>query len=128
MRKLKKIILSIVVLLILIIAGGSIYATNGLEAGKNMTIGHVDVTQLKDGVYNGKYDGGRWTNEVNVTVKDGKITKIDVVKTVLFESADVTNALISNVIKNQDTDIDVTSGATVTSKAYLKSIENALTK
>ena len=47
-------------------------------------------------------------------------------KTVLFERPEVTQELFDNVIAAQSIDVDVLSGATVTSKAYLKSIENAL--
>ena len=35
------------------------------------------------------------------------------------------NNLYSKVIEKQSLEIDVTSGATLTTKAYLKSIENA---
>lgn len=109
------------------IAGGS-YMAKGLNEGKSLAIDPISVAQKADGIYTGTYSGGRWTNEVNVTVKDGKITGIDVAKTVLFERPELTQNIISQVIQKQNTDIDITSGATVTSKAYLKSIENAFTK
>ncbi len=128
MKKFKKIILGILALLVLIIAGAGIYITKGLEAGAALVINRVNVSQLNDGIYNGKYDGGRWSNEVNVTILDGRITKIDIVKSVLVDNPETTKALINSVISKQDTNIDVISGATVTSKAYLKSIENALNK
>lgn len=38
----------------------------------------------------------------------------------------LSDELFSDVIKSQNTTVDTISGATVTSKAYLKSIENAL--
>ncbi|WP_423055650.1 FMN-binding protein [Acetobacterium carbinolicum] len=40
----------------------------------------------------------------------------------------MTSTIINQVIKIQNTTVDTVSGATVTSKAYLKSIENALTQ
>jgi len=49
-----------------------------------------------------------------------------VVKTVGFEIPETTNTIINNVMEKQNTTVDTVSGATVTSKAYLKSIENAL--
>jgi len=51
-----------------------------------------------------------------------------VVKTVTIDDPEMTSTIINNVIKNQSTTVDTVSGATVTSKAYLKSIENALTQ
>lgn len=110
------------------VGGAGFYMTRGLETGKNMSINHIDTTKLENGVYNGKYNGGRWSNEVSVTLKDKKITEINVVKNVAFEKPEVTSALIKNVIKKQDTTVDIISGATVTSKAYLKAIEVALSK
>lgn len=128
MKKAMIIILSIVGVIVLTIGGGVLYMTNGLETGKNLVINSVDLAQVSDGVYTGTYHGGRWTNEVAVTVSNKKISQIDVVKTVSFETPDVTHTVINNVIEKQDTKVDTVSGATITSKAYLKSIENALSQ
>ena len=59
---------------------------------------------------------------------DHQIANIAVVKTVTIDDPEMTSTIINNVIKNQSTTVDTVSGATVTSKAYLKSIENALTQ
>ncbi|MBW9153303.1 FMN-binding protein [Clostridium estertheticum] len=128
MSMFSKIILGVIFLLVLIIVGAGFYMTRGLNSGKDIIIKPSDASQLKDGVYTGKYNGGRWSNEVNVTIKDKKVTKIDVLKSVVFEKLEVSRELFNKVIKKQDTNVDVISGATVTSKAYLKSIENALKK
>ncbi len=39
---------------------------------------------------------------------------------------EVTNTLFDRIIQNQSLDVDIETGATVTSHAYLKAIENAL--
>ena len=128
MRKFIKLILGAIFLLVLIVGGACFYMTRGINSGQNMIINPIDASQLKDGVYNGIYNGGRWSNEVNVTLKDKKITRIAIIKSVVFEKPEVSRELINKVIKKQDTNVDVIGGATVTSKAYLKSIENALSK
>lgn len=128
MKKILKIVLSIVMIFILLIAGGGFFITRGLSGGSKLTIGSVNISNLSDGEYTGKYNGGRWTNEVMVTVGDNKITDIKVVKDVLIPNPEVTKELINNVIEAQSLDVNVVSGATVTSKAYLKAIENALRK
>jgi Uncharacterized protein conserved in bacteria len=128
MKKVITIILVVVGVIVLAIGGGIMYITSGLESGANLAINSVNVAQLEDGSYTGNYDGGRWSNEVAVTISDHKISQIDVIKPVKFEKAEVTDALISSVIEKQDTTVDTVSGATVTSKAYLKSIENALSQ
>ena len=79
------------------------------------------------GSYTGVYGFKRWANAVVVHVKDHAITEIDIQKD--MAGAGITNAagdIIRRVIEAQDTKIDTVSGATVTSKAYLKAIENAL--
>jgi uncharacterized protein with FMN-binding domain len=59
-------------------------------------------------------------------VENHKITKIDIVKDVTFSKPDVSEELFMRVMESQDTRVDAVTGATVTSKAYLKAIENAL--
>ena len=122
------VILSILGVLIVVGAGGIFYITNGLEAGENLAINPVDLTAIEDGTYAGVYQAGRWSNEVAVSVADHQIANIAVVKTVTIDDPEMTSTIINNVIKNQNTTVDTVSGATVTSKAYLKSVENALTQ
>lgn len=126
MKLVVKILLGFVIALVLTIGIGAIFLFGGLESGKTLPVGKVNISTLKDGTYNGKYKGGRFSNEVDVIIKDNKIQNIEVVKSVTFEKSEVTKDVIEKVIINQNTDVDVVSGATVTSKAYLKSIENAL--
>lgn len=128
MKKAMIVILSILGVLVLVGAGGVFYITNGLEAGENLAINPVDLTAIEDGTYAGVYQAGRWSNEVAVSVADHQIANIAVVKTVTIDDPELTSTIINNVIKNQSTTVDTVSGATVTSKAYLKSIENALTQ
>lgn len=128
MKKVMIIILSILGVLVLVGAGGIFYITNGLEAGENLAINPVNLTKIEDGTYTGIYKAGRWTNEVAVSVADHQISNIDVVKTVTMESPEMTSTIINSVIEKQNTTVDTVSGATVTSKAYLKAIENALSQ
>ena len=128
MKKFFKIIISIFILLFFIGIGGIFFISRGLSSGMNLIINDVEVSSLSDGIYNGKYKAGRWTNEMNITIKEHKIIKIDVVKDVSLAKPEVTEAIISRVIEKQNTKVEVVSGATVTSKAYLKAMENALKK
>ena len=126
MKLFLKIILSVLMVFILITAGGIFFLTRGLASGSKLVINDVKLSAVKDGIYNGKYKDGRWTNEVNLTVKDHKITNINLVKDVLFSKPEVTKELFNNVVKEQNINVDAISGSTITSKAYLKSIEDAL--
>ncbi len=126
MKLLLKIVLSVFILFILVLGGGIFFISRGVEAGEALEINNVDLSRLSDGAYSGAYEGGRWTNVVNVTVKDHKITGVEIVKDVLFPKPEVTAELVEKVLEKQSPNIDAVSGSTVTSKAYLKSIENAL--
>ena len=44
----------------------------------------------------------------------------------MIVNPEIRNAIIQKVIDKQDTAVDAVSGGTVSCKAYLKSIENAL--
>lgn len=101
--------------------------TAGLSGGAKVPISGIGLSGAADGVYTGTYTQGRWTNTLNVHVKDHKITEIVIEKDVL--AAGITNCsgeVFRRVIEKQSTEVDAVSGATVTSKAYLKAIENAL--
>lgn len=128
MKKLLKIFITLIILIAVMIAGVMISLTQGLEAGKNIEINGLNMTNIEDGTYKGKYEFGRWSNELEVAVKDNIITDIKVVSDVKYAKSAVSDKLFAEVIEAQDTKVDTVSGATVTSKAYLKSIENALIK
>lgn len=123
-----KIAVSIIAIFILIAAGGALYITRGLDSGSKLEINEVNLTKVSDGSYIGSYKAGRWTNELSVNVKDHKITGIKLLKDVVFTKPGQADPIFTNVIEKQSTKVDVISGASVTSKAYLKSIENALSK
>ncbi|MDR1803303.1 MAG: FMN-binding protein [Treponema sp.] len=125
----KKKILVVPGVLILLIIAAFIAITNGLSEGQNVALNGVDLSNISDGDYTGTYEHGRWTNTITVQVKNRVITGIVIVKNVA--AAGITNCadeVFRRVMEKQNTQIDVVSGATVTTKAYLKAIENALRK
>ncbi|WKY44754.1 FMN-binding protein [Eubacteriaceae bacterium ES2] len=128
MKKFLLVILIVFGLVILASGVGIFYITRGLEEGAKLSINPVDLSQLADGSYDGQYESGRFSNALTLTISDHQITYITVTQTVKFENPEVTKSLIDEVMTAQNTDVDVVSGATVTSKAYLKAMENALTQ
>lgn len=128
MKLLFKIVLSVFVLFILVCGSGIFFLTRGLEAGEAMEVNAPNLQALNDGSYSGQYKGGRWSNEVSVTIKDHRITKVDVIDDMLIPKDGITAELFDRVLEKQTTKVDALAGATVSSKAYLKAIENALGK
>jgi uncharacterized protein with FMN-binding domain len=99
---------------------------NGMEDGKKIEITNINLETIEDGTYTGSYELARWSNSVEVTVVNHRIEKIIVLDDVLIQLDELTQRLFNNVIMNQTLDVDIETGSTVTSLAYLKSIENAL--
>lgn len=122
----KKVLIRTVIVIIVMVLGAGIYLTVGLSGAQNLEIGDVDFTNLADGTYVGSHRAGRWTNEVAVTVSSGRVVDVDIVRDVRIPRREYTAALIDKVIAEQSLQVDAISGATVTCKAYLKAMENAL--
>lgn len=83
---------------------------------------------FKDGTYTGKGTGYGGITEVEVTVKNGSITKIEVLSN--HDDAAFFNralSLIDTIIDEQSYDIDGVSGATYSSRGILEAVKNALT-
>lgn len=128
MKTFFKILMSLILLFLLIFVGGIFYLSRGLNEVISISLNGIDISKLDDGKYTGEYDHGRWTNKLDITVKNNKITEILIKDDVTFSKLGVSEELFNKVIETQSTKIDAISGATVTSKAYLKSIENVLNK
>lgn len=126
MKKIIKITFSMLGILLLVSIGIVFYLSRDVDLHEEITIQDVDIKSLPDGTYNGSFSKGRWSNDLGVTIFEGKIVDISTNKTVLFEKEEVTEEIFSKVIRHQELTVDTVSGATITSKAYLKSIENAL--
>lgn len=126
MKLFLKIVLSIFVIFILASGGGMFFLSRGLESGAALEVSACDASALGDGTYAGEYNGGRWSNKLVVTVKEHKILRVDISDDILIPREEVTAELVDRVLEKQTTKVDVVSGATVTCKAYLKAMENAL--
>lgn len=122
-----KVIAWIAIGLVVLFGGARLLDTAGRKACKNLPIGKVDFSKLKDGTYTGQHRGGRFSNEVRVTVESGKVTGISVVRDVWFHDAKMKQQIIDTVIEAQSLQVDAVSGATLTTRAYLKAVESALT-
>lgn len=93
---------------------------------RNTPIADIDVQEIADGEYEGESTFGSYTYHVRVTVAGNKIIKIEDLAP--RESIYVTYAsgVFNKIIDQQTPDVDAITGATTTSKAFMKAVEDAL--
>lgn len=123
------IVLTVIGLVIVVLLGALAYTEGERREGRNLPIGDVDFATITDGTYHGTYEGGRYkwrANEVDVTVANGRVVDIDITTAANKPAATVTETLFERVVQAQSLQVDAVSSATITSKSFLKSIENAL--
>ncbi len=125
MKKGLKIFLTVIAILFVLIGLTLAAALPGLKEVTDLDIESVDLTQIPDGSYTGNYDSYRWSTTVEVTILDHRIT--DIQSVIIQDGRDsLTEDLKEKVLSEQTVDVDAVSGATASSNAYLKAIENAL--
>jgi len=128
-NKMFRIILYILVGILIVGAGMLIYLTKDLSKYRKMVINDVDLTKIEDGVYEGEFSGGRWKNKLEVTIQDHRIDDIKLIKASSTAGMDdIGEKIFQKVKEKQSLEVDAVSGATVHTKAVLKSIENALSE
>ena len=102
------------------------------KEARSLPLQDVDFATLKDGTYHGAYGGGmyKWrANECQVTVSSGRVTDIQLVGSKDPGGKNTQHqVLYERVIAAQSVQVDTISGATLTSRAYLKAVEDALNK
>lgn len=126
MKKGLKVILGIIGVFVLGVLIMSFILMNGMNTAQALELNQINLAQIDDGKYVGTYETTRWTNSVEVTVKDHKITDVIIVKDVMIALEGLSDRLFKKVMDKQSIEVDIETGSTITSKAYLKAIENAI--
>ena len=106
-------------------------ANAGNAAGSAPSVSKVSESGTwKDGTYTGSGKGFGGTISVKVTVKDGKISAIDVTNASGETASYFSKAkgIIPKMISGQTTNVDAASGATYSSNGIITAVRNALSK
>ena len=116
-----KIFLCIIVCIIL-----AACASDFLHLINNLS--ELDLTTKEDGIYRGVYDLKKSPIKVilNVEVISSRINKIDIIEHNCSLIGKKAENIVSRIINRQSLDVDVVSGATISSIAIIKAVENAL--
>jgi uncharacterized protein with FMN-binding domain len=100
------------------------------QEARSLPLNRVDFRRLNNGKYHGAYAGGmyKWRkNECDVTVSSGRVTDIQLVTSQDPGGKNTQHqVLYDRVIQAQSLQVDTISSSTLTSKAYLQAVENAL--
>lgn len=126
-------LVSFLTILVVLLIGGAIgwyFLSREHREARSLPLNKVNFGKLNDGTYHGVYEGGmyKWRyNECDVVVTGGKVSDIRLAnsKDPGAENTD-TAMLFDRVIKEQSLQVDTITSATLTSKAYLQCVENAL--
>jgi uncharacterized protein with FMN-binding domain len=130
-------ILIVLGVLVAAMGAGIIATAPGRQELKGMAFPDTAFGNLNQGTYVGEYKGtiDSFRNEkVQVTVADGKVAEIKVLEGSVLKdgkpnelsNGTTIDSLSGRVIDAQSLHVDVISGATLTSNAHLKAVENAL--
>lgn len=97
------------------------------KAVRETTFGIIDISQIPDGAYVGVYDVDLVYAKVEVTVRDGAVTDIDILehKNGRGRPAEI---VADRIVGEQRIDVDAVAGATNSSTVIKKAVENALSK
>jgi uncharacterized protein with FMN-binding domain len=131
-RKMTGWIIALIIVAVLGVGGaiGWSFLSKEHNEAKNLSLNGVDFSKLNDGTYIGEYEGGmyKWrANKVQVMVTSGKVKDIKLLSSSDPGAKNTGQAsLYERVIEAQSLQVDTISGATLTSKAYLKAVEIAL--
>lgn len=87
----------------------------------------IDISQVADGTYEGHSEMGPVIVDVKVTVQDGVLVDVELVKHQNgFGKA--ANAIVEDMLAKNTYDVDVISGATVSSEIIINAVNKALQK
>ena len=121
----KKILKWTGIILLILIVVSAVFGLLGLKETRSLQISAVDLNSLADGTYIGSYENYRWTNSLTVTIENHRITAIIPIVTQSGREK-LVEELSQKIIDAQSSKVDAISGATLSSNAFLKSVENAL--
>lgn len=127
----KFLIIAGVIVLVLLCAGGGLFyrmlnmAGTIENAQKQMS--QVDLNRIADGEYSGSFGDFLVSVNVKTTVKDHRITGIQIVDQICGPGYDAKDT-IDRIIKAQSPKVDAVSGATSSSRSIMVAVYRSLRK
>jgi uncharacterized protein with FMN-binding domain len=129
MKKLLIIAISVVGTLGICVAGIIMHANHTIHiiAMEFDRLAEVSTSDLTDGVYNGRCGSLPVYVDLDVTVRNGAIAKLDIKKQLSGPGYD-DRAILTRIVQAQSPKVDVVAGATTSSKCIMIAATRALAK
>lgn len=124
----KVLLIAGIVLVVLAALGAGGYALirgQADRAADALAFQPVDMNQVADGTYEGTADAGLVYVRAAVTVKDHAIQSVDILEHRNGRGAKA-EAITGTIVAQNTYDVDVVSGATLSSKAIQSAVDQAL--
>jgi uncharacterized protein with FMN-binding domain len=125
MKKGKKALLIVGIVLAVFVGLMALAAFPGMGAVRKMTVTPVDLSKIADGTYPGSFKSGRFSYSVEVTVRNHRIEEVKSTGVKQAQDA-VIQQIFARIVADQSVRVDTVSGASLTTKAASKAVENAL--
>jgi len=100
--------------------------SNEMGSVRDMPIHDVDLQTVADGEYPGSFSYGGFTYQVATTVKGHAIVDVKIVQNKKTRHATKAEGVIPLILEHQTPNVDGVSGASISSKALKKAVENSL--
>jgi uncharacterized protein with FMN-binding domain len=127
MRKGLKVFLSIVLIIVVVSVIAYVGGTKNMDEIVDFEMPLIDLSSIDDGSYQGSCDIGRWALTVDIMIKNHQIVNVIMAEkhlsNVTPELAEIWN---KSIVFTDTPSFDAVTGATITSKAYMIAITDAL--
>jgi uncharacterized protein with FMN-binding domain len=123
-----KVIGIILVVAIVAMGGMALWALSYHKKLKAVPVNDVDLSKVKDGTFEGRWDAGWWSKTIKVVVANHKITDLKITGSGNIPVRDAETKFLAEIVKKQSLKVDAIAGATITTQTILKSTELALEK
>ncbi|MGI6348891.1 MAG: FMN-binding protein [Eubacteriales bacterium] len=125
MKKLKKIAFFLIVLIIIGFLSLKFVSNKIVSNAEALPVKEINFEQIEDGQYIGNYEIFPVKVSVRVSIQNGEITQIDLLEH--FNGKGIpAEKIVDHIIEKQSLQVDSISGATVSSIAIKKAVEDSL--
>ena len=113
---------------LVLFAAAALFASCSTSRIRDIQVALPDLTNKADGTYRGEQSisGTPVRATVDVVVRNRIITSINIIQHFSSPIGKKAESIIEQIVEQQSLKVDVVSGATASSKALLKAVENAL--